>query len=133
MPNFPQTATPVLLEQDGSTIYPMTDVTLVRGLGDALNGKVNTSDLATVATTGSYNSLSNTPVIPTVPALSYDISADSASDVKTATPHAVATFVENNAVTPASGIIIRYVWKGTLAEYDAMSSHSSDTIYFIQE
>ena len=31
----------------------------------ALNGKVNTSDLATVATSGSYNDLSNKPTIPT--------------------------------------------------------------------
>lgn len=30
-------------------------------------GKANTSDLATVATSGSYNDLSNTPTIPTVP------------------------------------------------------------------
>lgn len=128
-----QNATPVILEDEGNPVFPVTDVSLVRGLGDAINGKANTSDLASVATTGSYNDLANTPVIPTVPALSHDISADSASDVKTATPHAVATFVENNAVTPAAGIAIKYVWKGTLAEYDAMSSHSSDTIYFIQE
>lgn len=133
MPSITQTAIPVLLEQDGSNIYPITDVTLVRGLGDALNGKVNTSDLATVATTGSYNSLSNTPVIPTVPALSHDISTDSASDVKTATPHAVATYVQTNAIKPVSGTGLKYIWKGTLTEYNAIDPHSADTVYFIYE
>ena len=36
----------------------------------ALNAKANTSSLATVATSGSYNDLSNKPTIPTVPAYS---------------------------------------------------------------
>lgn len=35
-------------------------------LQNALNSKVNTSDLSNVATSGSYNDLSNTPTIPTV-------------------------------------------------------------------
>lgn len=128
-----QNATPVILEQDNNPVFPVTDVSLVRGLGDAINGKVSASDLAAVATTGSYNSLSNTPVIPTVPALSADIAADATNDTKTTTPHAVATYVENNAVKPATGIGIKYVWKGTLAQYQAITTPSSDTIYFITE
>ena len=32
-----------------------------------ISGKANSSDLATVATSGSYNDLSNKPTIPTVP------------------------------------------------------------------
>lgn len=37
------------------------------GLTQALGGKANTSDLANVATSGSYNDLSDKPTIPTVP------------------------------------------------------------------
>lgn len=37
------------------------------GVYTALQGKADTSSLATVATSGSYNDLSNTPTIPTVP------------------------------------------------------------------
>lgn len=36
-------------------------------LQTAISGKANTADLATVATSGSYNDLSNKPTIPTVP------------------------------------------------------------------
>ncbi len=52
------------------------------------------SDLATVATTGDYGDLSNTPTIPTVPTISTDIAADAASDLKTASPKAVKTYVD---------------------------------------
>lgn len=133
MPSITQTAVPVLLEQDGSNIYPITDVTLVRGLGDALNGKVSASDLATVATSGSYNDLSNTPVIPTVPSMSYNVSTDSSDDTKTVSPHAVATYVQTNAIKPVSGTGLKYIWKGTLTEYNAIDPHSADTVYFIYE
>ena len=37
------------------------------GVYTALSGKANTADLAAVATSGSYNDLSNKPTIPTVP------------------------------------------------------------------
>ena len=37
------------------------------GVYTALSGKADSSSLATVATSGSYNDLSNTPTIPTVP------------------------------------------------------------------
>lgn len=45
----------------GGTLSDQTD------LQTALNGKMNNVTLATVATSGSYNDLSNTPTIPTVP------------------------------------------------------------------
>jgi hypothetical protein len=50
--------------------------------------------LATVATSGSYNDLSDTPIIPIVPTISTDVSADESSDVKTASPKAVKTYVD---------------------------------------
>lgn len=39
----------------------------ISSLKSALDGKVNSSSLATVAKTGSYNDLSNKPTIPTIP------------------------------------------------------------------
>lgn len=56
---------------------------------------VVTVTLADVATTGSYNDLTNKPTIPTVPTISTDISADATSDTKTASPKAVKTYVDN--------------------------------------
>lgn len=55
---------------------------------------VVTITFADVATTGSYNDLSNKPTIPTVPTISTDIDTDATSDTKTASPKAVKTFVE---------------------------------------
>lgn len=40
--------------------------TSLNGLNTAISGKANTADLATVATSGSYNDLSNKPTIPDV-------------------------------------------------------------------
>ena len=79
------------------------------------------ANLATVATSGSYSDLNNKPTIPaaqvnsdwnansgvaqilnkptipTVPAISTDISADSTSDTKTASPKAVKTYADSVA------------------------------------
>ena len=46
---------------------------------------------------GSYDDLSEKPTIPTVPTISTDISADAASNVKTASPKAVADYVDANS------------------------------------
>ena len=43
--------------------------------------------------------IKNKPTIPTVPTISTDISADASSDVKTASPKAVKTYVDTNAPT----------------------------------
>lgn len=53
---------------------------------------VVTITLADVATTGSYNDLSNKPTIPTVPTISTDIAADKASTTKTVAPKAVVDY-----------------------------------------
>lgn len=45
--------------------YGIADAYTTTEVDSALNGKANSSDLATVATSGSYNDLSNTPTIPT--------------------------------------------------------------------
>ena len=47
---------------------------------------------------GSYNDLSNKPTIPTVPELSTNIAADRNSNTKTATPKAVADYVDAQSI-----------------------------------
>lgn len=46
---------------------------------------------------GSYNDLSDKPTIPTVPSISTNISTDASSDIKTASPKAVKTYVDGVA------------------------------------
>lgn len=67
--------------------------------------------LATVATTGDYDDLLNKPTIPTVPTISTDIETDKASNAKTASPKAVADYVEDSVIgvsapVPNDGTII---------------------------
>lgn len=54
---------PNVLQTTGSST---TDVMSQNSVTVALGTKVNTSDLSTVATSGSYNDLSNKPTIPTI-------------------------------------------------------------------
>ena len=63
----------VIFDDDGTTITIDSSLSTTsenpvqnKIITDALNGKANTSDLATVATSGSYNDLSNKPTIPIV-------------------------------------------------------------------
>lgn len=65
--------------------------------------------LATVATSGSYNDLSNKPTIPSIPS-SLPANGGNADTV-------------NNF----------HLWKGTQAEYDAITTKNPNTIYFIKE
>ena len=73
----------------------------------SLNGYAKTADLATVATSGSYNDLSNKPTIPTIPS-SLPANGGNADTV-------------NNF----------HLWKGTQAQYDAITNKDSNTIYMI--
>lgn len=54
---------PLVLQTTGTST---TDVMSQNSVTDALSNKANSSDLATVATSGSYSDLSNTPTIPSV-------------------------------------------------------------------
>lgn len=76
------------------TAYDLEDSTARQAIADAV-----TMNFATVATSGSYNDLTNKPTIPTVPTISTNISADANSDTKTASPKAVKTYVDNNIPT----------------------------------
>ena len=64
----------------------------------------NKPTLSTVATSGSYNDLSNKPIIPSIP---------------------------SNLVTGSSVSYI--IWVGTQSQYDAISSKDNNTLYFIKE
>lgn len=84
-----------LKDETGADAYPVTGANMVDGL-------------ANVAKTGNYNDLSNKPTIPTVPTISTNIESDGTSDVKTASPKAVKTFVEGKGYgtysKPSGGI-----------------------------
>ena len=51
---------------DSTPTTNSTNLVTSGGVKSALDNKANSSDLSTVATTGSYNDLSNKPTIPTV-------------------------------------------------------------------
>ena len=53
---------------------------------------------------GNYNDLSNKPTIPTVPAISTDISADATSDTKTASPKAVKDYVDEHGGSDSEAV-----------------------------
>ena len=65
---------------------------------------LNKPALSTVATSGSYNDLSNKPSIPSIP---------------------------SNLVTGSSVSYI--IWVGTQSQYDAISTKDNNTLYFIKE
>ena len=65
---------------------------------------LNKPTLSTVATSGSYNDLSNKPTIPTVP---------------------------SNLVTGSSVSYI--IWVGTQSQYDSLPTKDNNTLYFIKE
>ena len=65
---------------------------------------LNKPTLSTVATSGSYNDLTNKPTIPTVP---------------------------SNLVTGSSNSFI--IWIGTQSQYDSITSKDNNTLYFIKE
>ena len=65
---------------------------------------LNKPNLSTVATSGSYNDLTNKPTIPSVP---------------------------SNLVTGVSSSYI--IWLGTQSQYDAISTKDNNTLYFIKE
>ena len=65
---------------------------------------LNKPNLSTVATSGSYNDLTNKPTIPSVP---------------------------SNIVTGSSNSYI--IWTGTQSQYDSITSKDNNTLYFIKE
>lgn len=76
-----------------------------------INNKANTADLATVATSGSYNDLSDKPTIPDGD--NSTITLNNSNKLQT-----VATINANNTVGATNPI---YDWVGTLAEYQTQN------------
>lgn len=126
-----------------------------------LAGYAKTADLATVATTGSYNDLTNKPTIPeaythpsTHPASmitglstvatsgSYDnLNNKPTIPTKTSQLTNDSGYITSSSIPsslPANGgnadTVGGYtIWVGTQAQYDAITSKSSTTIYLIKE
>ena len=126
-----------------------------------ISGKANAADLSTVATSGSYNDLSNKPTIPTVPTNVSAFNNDAGyltsytetdptvpSWAKAATkPTYTASEVgalPSTTVIPSkvsdltndSGFVgsasVTSIWTGTQAQYEALTP-DANTLYFIQE
>jgi len=67
------------------------------------------------------------PAYPTVPTISTSVATDAASDVKTASPKAVADYAVQSLTTGG-----KKIWCGTQAEYDLLTP-DANTLYFITE
>lgn len=95
------------------------------------------SGLATVATSGSYNDLSNKPTIPTVPTVVSAFTND--AGYITSVPVDNASITKSGSTLQAVGVKdaktgnANKEWTGTLAEYNALSSKDTNTIYFITD
>jgi hypothetical protein len=94
-------------------------------LNTALGAKANSADLATVATSGSYNDLTNKPTIPTVNNATLTIQKNS-TNVATFTANAASNVTANISVPTATSDLtndsgfITSITKITNAEIDAM-------------
>ena len=94
-------------------------------LNTALGAKANSADLATVATSGSYNDLSNKPTIPTVNNATLTIQKNS-TNVATFTANASSNVTANISVPTATSDLtndsgfITSITKITNAEIDAI-------------
>ena len=111
----------------------------------SLTGYAKTADLSTVATSGSYNDLSDKPTIPTaythpsshpasmITGLAKVATSGSYNDLsnKPTIPTIPSSLPADggNAATVGGYTI----WTGTQAQYNAISNKSSTTIYFIKE
>lgn len=116
-------------------------------IDNSISGKADTSSLATVATSGSYNDLSNKPTIPTVPTSNTAFTNDAGylvanditgkTDASVFTAHTADTTVHttsaektswNGAVTALGGLSLV---KLTQSAYDALTTKDSNTLYVI--
>lgn len=99
---------------------------VVTALNSAIGSKANASDLAAVATSGSYNDLTNKPTIPTVPTKVSAFTND--SGYLTAVPSEYITETELNAKGYLTSVPGEYVTetelngKGYLTEHQDISN-----------
>ena len=111
----------------------------------SLTGYAKTADLSTVATSGSYNDLSDKPTIPTaythpsshpasmITGLAKVATSGSYNDLsnKPTIPTIPSSLPANGGNADTVGGYT--IWTGTQAQYNAISNKSSTTIYFIKE
>lgn len=74
-------------------------------IDSSISGKADTSSLATVATSGSYNDLSNKPTIP--------------------------SYTAGSGITISNNVISAKIWSGTQAQFDVLTTKDNDCIYLI--
>ena len=111
----------------------------------SLTGYAKTADLSTVATSGSYNDLSDKPTIPTaythpsshpasmITGLAKVATSGSYNDLsnKPTIPTIPSSLPANGGNADTVGGYT--IWTGTQAQYNAISNKSSTTIYLIKE
>lgn len=100
---------PNVLQTTGTST---TDVMSQNSVTDALSNKANSSDLATVATSGSYSDLSNTPNVPSV------VQTTGASTTDTMSQDAITTALSGKAsVSTYTATLLSSGWVGASAPY----------------
>ena len=111
----------------------------------SLTGYAKTADLSTVATSGSYNDLSDKPTIPAaythpsshpasmITGLAKVATSGSYNDLsnKPTIPTIPSSLPANGG--NADTIDHLHIWQGTQAQYNAISSKDANTIYLIKE
>ncbi len=100
---------PGVLQTTGSST---TEAMSQNAVTDALSNKANSSDLATVATSGSYSDLSNTPTIPSV------VQTTGSSTTDTMSQAAITTALSGKARVSTYNItLLASGWSGSSAPY----------------
>ncbi len=100
---------PGVLQTTGSST---TEAMSQNAVTDALSNKANSSDLATVATSGSYSDLSNTPTIPSV------VQTTGSSTTDTMSQAAITTALSGKASVSTYNItLLASGWSGSSAPY----------------
>ena len=111
----------------------------------SLDGYVKTTDLSTVATSGNYNDLSNKPTIPSaythpsthpasmITGLSKVATSGSYNDLSN--KPTIPTIPDSLPANGGNADTVNNfrIWSGTQAQYDAITTKDSNTIYMITE
>ena len=141
-----------LLGSGNIAVQPViSDLSTIRSGAAAGATAVQPADLATVATSGSYNDLSDKPTIgagtltiqkngTTVATFSANATGNTTANIEADVVAVDGSTIDKNtddeleaiAVLNQNGGVL-HTWKGTLAEYEALSTYSNDTQYIITD
>lgn len=121
------------------TIYEIAkaiedNATVVEALDKAISDKANTSDLATVATTGSYKDLKDTPAIPTVPEkvsafandAGYLTQVPSTYALKTDLPTKTSQLTNDSSFANINEVVSK---DNVISQFDIEETYTDDKIY----